>query len=36
MHIGDVHIDQFGKIVSKAVVWNQKDKPSGHLIGLRR
>jgi hypothetical protein len=32
IHVEDVHIDHFDKIVSRALIWNQQDDPSGHLI----
>jgi hypothetical protein len=33
MHI-DVHINQFSKIVSRALIWNQQGNFNGHFVGL--
>jgi hypothetical protein len=34
MHVEDVCIDHFSKIISRALIKNQKDNPIGHYIGL--
>jgi hypothetical protein len=36
MHIEGIHIDQFTKILSTFLIWNQQDNPSGHFISLCR
>jgi hypothetical protein len=34
MHIEDVHVDEFSKIVLEALIWNQEVDPGWHLLGL--
>jgi hypothetical protein len=34
MHKEGIHIDQFAKIMSTSLIWNQQDNPIGHFISL--
>jgi hypothetical protein len=36
VHIEDIHIDVFNKIMSRPLVCNQQDNTNGHLINLCR